>query len=59
MKTPLNESSIIIFMKIHPLVIVIFAVVISTQFPHINFMWFAIMAGILIEGLREQVPPHV
>jgi len=47
-----------IIIKIHPLIIVIFAVILSTQFPHINFIWFAIGAGIFIEGLREQVPPH-
>ncbi len=58
MNTPLNESAIIIFMKIHPLIMVIFAVIVSTQFPQINFVWFAVMAGLLIEGLREQVPPH-
>jgi len=38
--------------------IVIFAVIVSTQFPQINFIWFAIGAGLFIEGLREQFLPH-
>ena len=46
-------------MTIHPLAIVIFAVILSMQFPHIHFMWFAIAAGFVIEGLREQsLPPE-